>query len=321
VHRYAGQRWDPGTGTYDMGFRDYSPGLNRFLTRDMYNGALADMSLGSNPWTMSRYTFAGGNPTSLVEYDGHLAVRDIDGGGGQTAAPPPVLGPPSPEAVALTEEQDREILGSSAVLNGELVLAPSPQDLETALDAAEKQMCALKLLCSRDGLFVSPEYWQAHALKFICIDKRADYEGWCDPSTFVRTDEVLVIPESVLPAMQQESGIGTAVKALLPQALRAGANATARNHSVYMGFADDGATWVYSGITRQSIAQRQLQHGSRFQIKEIGSGLTRGEARAIEQALILRNRGLNRINSISPNHSYYERAVTWGKAWLRTNMP
>jgi RHS repeat-associated protein len=82
VHRYAGQRWDPGTGTYDMGFRDYSPGLNRFLTRDMYNGALADLHLGTNPWTMSRYTFAGGNPTTLIEHDGHLAVRDIDTGGG-----------------------------------------------------------------------------------------------------------------------------------------------------------------------------------------------------------------------------------------------
>jgi hypothetical protein len=65
-----------------MGFRDYSPGLNRFLTRDMFNGALADMSLGSNPWTMSRYTFAGGNPTTLVEHDGHMAIRDIDTGSG-----------------------------------------------------------------------------------------------------------------------------------------------------------------------------------------------------------------------------------------------
>jgi hypothetical protein len=25
-----------GLGTYDMGFRNYDPGLNRFLTRDMY---------------------------------------------------------------------------------------------------------------------------------------------------------------------------------------------------------------------------------------------------------------------------------------------
>jgi RHS repeat-associated protein len=79
AYRYAGQRWDPGTGTYDMGFRDYNPGLNRFLTRDMYNGALADLNLASNPWTLSRYTFAGGNPTTLVEYDGHMATCTPDG--------------------------------------------------------------------------------------------------------------------------------------------------------------------------------------------------------------------------------------------------
>jgi hypothetical protein len=54
-----------------MGFRDYSPGLNRFLTRDSYNGALADMQLGLNPFTGNRYAFGGGNPISAVELDGH----------------------------------------------------------------------------------------------------------------------------------------------------------------------------------------------------------------------------------------------------------
>ncbi|MGJ3560728.1 hypothetical protein ACR6C2_29225 [Streptomyces sp. INA 01156] len=56
-----------------MGFRDYNPGLNRFTTRDMYNGALADMSLGSDPFTGNRYAFTGGNPVSGIEIDGHLA--------------------------------------------------------------------------------------------------------------------------------------------------------------------------------------------------------------------------------------------------------
>jgi hypothetical protein len=54
-----------------MGFRDYDPGLNRFTTRDMYNGALADMGLGSDPYTGNRYAFTGGNPISRVELDGH----------------------------------------------------------------------------------------------------------------------------------------------------------------------------------------------------------------------------------------------------------
>lgn len=54
-----------------MGFRNYSPGLNRFLSRDSYNGALADMNLGLNPFTGNRYAYGGGNPISAVEIDGH----------------------------------------------------------------------------------------------------------------------------------------------------------------------------------------------------------------------------------------------------------
>jgi RHS repeat-associated protein len=54
-----------------MGFRDYDPGLNRFLSRDMFNGALADLNLATDPWTMNRYAFAGGNPISMIELDGH----------------------------------------------------------------------------------------------------------------------------------------------------------------------------------------------------------------------------------------------------------
>ena len=98
AYRYAGQRFDAVTGTYDMGFRDYHPGLNRFLTRDMFNGALADLSLTTNPWTLGRYTFAGGNPTTLVEYDGHLAVNDIvGGGGGSSGVPQPTCSDATPE--------------------------------------------------------------------------------------------------------------------------------------------------------------------------------------------------------------------------------
>ncbi|MFG2334775.1 DNA/RNA non-specific endonuclease, partial [Streptomyces sp. NPDC048604] len=70
-YRYNSKRWDAHAGTYDMGFRDYNPGLNRFTSRDMYNGALADMGLGSDPYTGNRYAFTGGNPTSFVEMDGH----------------------------------------------------------------------------------------------------------------------------------------------------------------------------------------------------------------------------------------------------------
>ncbi|MDQ0844623.1 RHS repeat-associated protein [Streptomyces sp. V1I6] len=82
-YRYNAKRWDAQAGTYDMGFRDYSPGLNRFTSRDMYNGALADMKLGADPFTGNRYAFTGGNPTSMVELDGH---RIDDGSGGGTCS-------------------------------------------------------------------------------------------------------------------------------------------------------------------------------------------------------------------------------------------
>ncbi|MEV6247177.1 DNRLRE domain-containing protein [Streptomyces sp. NPDC051742] len=74
-YRYNSKRWDAQSGTYDMGFRDYNPGLNRFTTRDMYNGALADMNLGADPYTGNRYAFTGGNPISGVEIDGHVACE------------------------------------------------------------------------------------------------------------------------------------------------------------------------------------------------------------------------------------------------------
>jgi hypothetical protein len=83
-----------------MGFRDYNPGLNRFLTRDSYNGALADMDLGADAWTGNRYAFTGGNPISRIEVDGHepmsgycsesdmVACRDFYYTGELTAANP-----------------------------------------------------------------------------------------------------------------------------------------------------------------------------------------------------------------------------------------
>ena len=78
VYRFNAKRWDAAAGTYDMGFRDYDPGLNRYLTRDLYNGALGDMSLATDPFTGNRYAFGGGNPVSFVEIDGHWGFSFSD---------------------------------------------------------------------------------------------------------------------------------------------------------------------------------------------------------------------------------------------------
>ncbi|WP_344300529.1 DNRLRE domain-containing protein [Paractinoplanes deccanensis] len=88
VYRFNAKRWDQSSQSYDMGFRDYSPGLNRFLTRDSYNGAMADMNLGLDPWTGNRYAFGAGNPITAVENDGHTpCVEPGDCPGGVKPAP------------------------------------------------------------------------------------------------------------------------------------------------------------------------------------------------------------------------------------------
>ncbi|MEV6268469.1 RHS repeat-associated core domain-containing protein [Kribbella sp. NPDC051936] len=97
-YRFNSSRFDGATGTYDMGFREYNPGLNRFLTRDMFNGALTDLGLGTDPWNANRYMFGGGNPISRIEYGGHINDSLTSGGAGTEAAttttnscPPPLL--------------------------------------------------------------------------------------------------------------------------------------------------------------------------------------------------------------------------------------
>jgi RHS repeat-associated protein len=49
-YRFNAMRWDSSSGQYDMGFRDYDAGLNQFLSRDMYDGALSDMDLTTDPY-------------------------------------------------------------------------------------------------------------------------------------------------------------------------------------------------------------------------------------------------------------------------------
>ena len=112
-------------------------------------------------------------------------------------------------------------------------------------------------------------------------------------------------------------GLGKGMPAL-PEALTVGRNAE-KGVDVYKGIKNGKD--VYSGITN-NLANRTAQHGSRFDYLQrvtAPGGVTRGEARAIEQALINRSQGLNKINSISPNHPYYQQAVNWGNAWLRRN--
>jgi RHS repeat-associated protein len=69
--RFEGFYYDSAVRTYDMQARAYRPETARFLSEDRYADAGLDIALQSDPLTQNRYVFAGGNPVSNVEWDGH----------------------------------------------------------------------------------------------------------------------------------------------------------------------------------------------------------------------------------------------------------
>jgi RHS repeat-associated protein len=71
-YRFNDFRFDPASGSIDMGARRFSPDTSRFIQDDFYNDALGDLALGTDPITGNRYEFGGANPINFVELDGHL---------------------------------------------------------------------------------------------------------------------------------------------------------------------------------------------------------------------------------------------------------
>src|SRR5262249_17917281 len=71
-YRFSSKRINGGTAPSDSGYPDYAPGINKYLARDYYTGALDDMALSADPWGTNRYAFAGGNPIGMIDLDGHL---------------------------------------------------------------------------------------------------------------------------------------------------------------------------------------------------------------------------------------------------------
>ena len=107
------------------------------------------------------------------------------------------------------------------------------------------------------------------------------------------------------------------------------------DNSVYFGKID--GDYKYTGITKQSKKARLQQHNyaptSKSKSKHMSknfddldiqtSGLTRNQARAIEQYYIENGPNeLNKINSISNNHRYYDKANEWAEKYIADyNLP
>jgi hypothetical protein len=91
------------------------------------------------------------------------------------------------------------------------------------------------------------------------------------------------------------------------------------NTQVYYGIKNGASTYV--GITKD-VTKRAVQHGKRFDVLEsiTAQPVTRGQARAVEQAIINNSPNFTNIrNSISPARPWHSNAVSWGQAWLRNN--
>ncbi|MBS3120746.1 hypothetical protein J4420_03445 [Candidatus Woesearchaeota archaeon] len=89
------------------------------------------------------------------------------------------------------------------------------------------------------------------------------------------------------------------------------------NVNVYSGIKDEIRSYV--GITND-LVRRLVEHKPRFdELRPISVDLTRGQARAVEQAVINSIPKLqNKINSISSGKVYYQEAVKWGSNFLQS---
>ena len=70
-YRFQSKRLDGGFNTYDMGARRYSLTTSRWQQQDQYYDADQNLGLSQGATTADRYEFAGGNPVTYVEADGH----------------------------------------------------------------------------------------------------------------------------------------------------------------------------------------------------------------------------------------------------------
>lgn len=321
---WLGQYEDSDTGLTYLNARYYNPVLGRFLSPDPL------MNPG-DPRTLDPYRYADNNPVSFTDASG-LSPACVG------------LGLECWSAYALTKttgalrDAHQAVvtsakLGKAVTVSQALAHGAASTIRGAALGFVEKVNRANR--ASQDQALYQSQKMNGWHVAWGTI-KGTAYTYFLEDADNCRKNPNLVdcglaivglIPgvgkveklKYVDDAIDALNGVENASAPVLPAALRGGRNAE-ENVVVYRGF-DDAGLDNYTGIT-SNIANRTRQHGERFSTVEVmGAGLTRGQARAIEQARIVDNMRSNKINSISPHHPYYEEAVAWGRYWLSQNPP
>jgi RHS repeat-associated protein len=96
-----------------------------------------------------------------------------------------------------------------------------------------------------------------------------------------------------------------------------GRTAGEANYNVYYGTVNGQRTYV--GITND-FTRRANEWEGRYDLEKINKsgGLTKDQARAIEQSIINDNPGFNnKINSIGKNRDWYQEAINWAAKWRK----
>jgi len=87
-YRFMAKRFDTGSKSLDTGARAYSQDTGRFFQQDLLYGPLGNLGLTLDPLTQNRYSLAGGNPLSFIEWDGHLPIGSGNGSADSSPTPP-----------------------------------------------------------------------------------------------------------------------------------------------------------------------------------------------------------------------------------------
>ncbi|WP_248582726.1 RHS repeat-associated core domain-containing protein [Nocardioides sp. InS609-2] len=104
-YRFNAKRYDGATGSYDMGFRDYDPGLNRYTSRDMYNAPSPTSRWAWTPGTPTGTPSPAATPsqasssTATTRSQPPMAVRHVTRNAKRACRTPPTETPPGTTAM------------------------------------------------------------------------------------------------------------------------------------------------------------------------------------------------------------------------------